>query len=116
MAINGSCHCGAVAFTMEDEPTQAVECNCSICRRKGHLLAFSPVEKFTLHTPREALGAYTFGKHNIRHQFCSTCGCGTFGEGKGPDGKPMVAVNMRCAENFDLATLTIIQFDGAHKL
>ena len=30
-----------------------------------------------------------------------------------PDGRPMVAVNLRCAEDFDLSRLTVTQFDGA---
>lgn len=61
--------------------------------------------------PGEAI--YTFGKHVIRHQFCKTCGCAPFGEGSGPDGKEMVAVNLRCVEEIDLSKLTISQFDGA---
>ncbi|MGE0714788.1 MAG: GFA family protein [Alphaproteobacteria bacterium] len=114
MAVRGSCHCGAVAFTMDDDPKQAIECNCSICRRKAHLLAFVPPEKFRLETSRDALAVYTFGKHVIRHQFCKTCGCGPFAEGVGPDGKAMVAVNLRCAEDgFDLSKVEIRQYDGA---
>jgi hypothetical protein len=34
-------------------------------------------------------------------------------EGTGPDGEAMVAVNLRCAENRDLSTIKITQFDGA---
>ena len=56
---------------------------------------------------------YTFGKHVIRHQFCKTCGCAPFAEGTGPDGNAMVVINLRCAENIDLATIRITQFDGA---
>ena len=116
MAIRGSCHCGAVSYSLDEDPTEAMECNCSICRRKGHLLAFAPAAKFRLETSRETLAVYTFGKHRIRHQFCKTCGCGPFAESQGPDGMPMVAVNLRCAEDFDLSKLKVTQFDGAHKL
>lgn len=116
MAMRGSCHCGAVAYSLDDRPTQAIECNCSICRRKAHLLAFVVPDKFTLETPRSALSVYTFGRHVIRHQFCSTCGCAPFAEGVGPDGKAMVAVNLRCAEDFDLSTVKVLPYDGASKL
>ena len=34
MATRGSCHCGKIAFHIDAEPTEAIECNCSICRRK----------------------------------------------------------------------------------
>jgi hypothetical protein len=113
MPTTGSCHCGKIRFSLADTPTGAMQCNCSICRRKGYLLAFATPDKFTLETPREEIAAYTFGKHVIRHQFCRTCGCAPFGEGVGPDGQPMVAVNLRCADGIDLDSLTITSFDGA---
>jgi len=112
--IRGSCHCGKVAYTLDIEPpTQAMECNCSICRRKGYLLAFSTPDKLKIETPRDELTVYTFNTHNIRHQFCKTCGCAPFGEGTGPDGKAMVAVNLRCAADIDLSEIKVTQFDGA---
>lgn len=36
MNYKGSCHCGAVAFEVEGEIGQVIDCNCSICSRKGH--------------------------------------------------------------------------------
>lgn len=111
MPIRGSCHCGAVAYILDDEPAEAIQCNCSICRRKGYVLAFAARDKFTLETPRDALSAYTFNKHAISHQFCKTCGCAPFAEGDGPQG-PMVAVNLRCAD-VDLDAVKVTPFDGA---
>ena len=113
MRIRGSCHCGKIAYSTDVETSEAMACNCSICRRKGYLLVFVPAEKFTLETPRDAITVYTFNKHVIRHQFCKTCGCAPFGEGTGPDGKAMVAINLRCAEGVDIAKLKITPFDGA---
>lgn len=113
MAIRGSCHCGNVAYTLDAEPREAMECNCSICRRKGYLLAFASPDQFTLETPRDALTTYTFGNHAIQHMFCKTCGCAPFGEGTGPDDQTMVAINLRCAENVDLSQVNVTQFDGA---
>jgi hypothetical protein len=114
MTIRGSCHCGNVAYSLKAEPPrEAMECNCSICRRKGYLHWFVDPAAFTLDTPREALAAYTFGKRLIRHQFCRTCGCAPFIEGTPPGGgKPVVSVNLRCTD-LDLPALTIKPFDGA---
>jgi hypothetical protein len=113
MTIRGSCHCGKVAYSLDEAmPTEAMECNCSICRRKGYLHHFTTPDKLTLETPREEMAVYTFNKHNIRHQFCKTCGCVPFNEGMGPKG-PMVSVNLRCVEGIDLGSLKIGQFDGA---
>ena len=113
MPIHGSCHCGRIAYRLDAEPTEAIECNCSICRRKGALLAAFAPDQFHLETTRDHIAVYTFGKHVIRHQFCKVCGCAPFSEGTGPDGEPMVAVNLRCADDLDLSTIKVIQFDGA---
>jgi hypothetical protein len=113
MTVQGSCHCGRIAYSLDAEPTEAIECNCSICRRKGALLAAFAPDKFQLETSRDDIAVYTFGKHVIRHQFCKTCGCAPFAEGIGPDGEAMVAINLRCAENVDLSTVKISRFDGA---
>ncbi len=46
MSYTGTCHCGAVSFTVNaDAPTSAVSCNCSHCRRKGFLLTFVPAAR-----------------------------------------------------------------------
>jgi hypothetical protein len=114
MSIRGSCHCGKIAYSLNaDSPTEAIECNCSICRRKGHLLAFFTPDKFTLDTSRDDIAVYTFNKHVIRHQFCKVCGCAPFSEGVGPDGQAMVAINLRCVEGIDLSKIRITPFDGA---
>lgn len=112
MNYHGSCHCGRIAFDVEGELTQAMECNCSHCSRKGYLLWFVPREQFTLQTPESDMSVYTFNKHVIQHYFCPTCGCAPMGFGKGPDGKAMAAVNVRCLESVDMANLKRAQFDG----
>jgi hypothetical protein len=33
----GGCHCGAVRFEVDVEEHRAVECNCSICTKKGFI-------------------------------------------------------------------------------
>ena len=101
MAIRGSCHCGRLAYRLDAAPTEAIECNCSICRRKGSLLAAVAPDQFHLETSRDDIATYSFGRHVIRHHFCKICG------------KAMVAVNLRCAEDLDLSTLKVAQFDGA---
>ena len=114
MAFQGSCHCGAVKFSVDaDLPKQAMSCNCSICRRKGMLMAFFPVAKFTLAQGEDALQTYQFNKHRLSHRFCKTCGIHVFAGGIGPDGNEMRAVNLRCVPDADLDALTSQKFDGA---
>ena len=66
MKFKGSCHCGAVAFEVEGELKEVVDCNCSICQRKGALLWFVPRASLHLTTPEEAVATYSFGKAPLR--------------------------------------------------
>lgn len=108
----GSCHCGAVTFTVDADITKALECNCSHCYQKGFLLAFVPGENFTLLSGEDNLTEYRFNKKFIAHLFCKTCGVQAFGRGTSPEGKETVAVNVRCLEGINPTSLTIEQFDG----
>ena len=107
----GSCHCGKVSFEIETDLQQVIECNCSICRKKGYLLTFAPREALTV-TGEENLSTYTFNTHTIRHRFCSNCGTATFGEGKQPTGEAMVAINVRCLDTMELSDLKPMPFNG----
>ncbi len=114
MSYTGTCHCGAVSFTVNaDAPTSAVSCNCSHCRRKGFLLTFVPADRFTLNSGDEALRPYTFNKHKIRHMFCQTCGTEAFAYGNNPDGSEVRAVNLRCVPGIDIDALELQKYDGA---
>jgi hypothetical protein len=112
MHYTGSCHCGDIAFDVEGTLTQVMECNCSHCSRKGYLLWFVPRDKLRLTTPEDRLATYTFNKHVIQHHFCPRCGCAPFGFGNLPNGAATAAINVRCLEGVDLASLSRVQHDG----
>ena len=112
MTHKGSCHCSNVAFEVEGHPESAMACNCSICQRKGSLLWFVARDKVRLLTPEDNASTYLFRKHVIKHRFCPTCGIHPYAEGVMPDGTPMIAINVRCLEDIDLASVPVTQFDG----
>jgi hypothetical protein len=112
MNYKGSCHCGGIRFEVEGDFREVMECNCSICSRKGSLLGFAPQEKLKMLTPKEQMGTYTFNKHIIKHHFCPTCGIHPLAEAKDRSGKPTAAINVRCLEGIDLDSLKVKQFDG----
>jgi hypothetical protein len=115
MSFRGSCHCGKLAYTVDEAvPTRAMACNCSICRRQGLLHHFTTPDKFTREASDEDVAVYTFNKHVVQHQFCKTCGCAPFAQGEGPNG-PMVEINLRCADGVDLDSLEVTAFDGASR-
>jgi hypothetical protein len=108
----GSCHCGRVAFEVEGDLGGATACNCSMCSRKGSLLWFVPRQALRLLTSEEDTATYTFNKHVIKHRFCRTCGIHPYGEGADPNGNPMAAINIRCLDGINLASVPVQHFDG----
>lgn len=112
MLYKGSGHCGKIAFEAEGELEQAIQCNCSICSKRGYLLWFVPRGQLRLLTPESHLATYTFNTHRIKHYFCPTCGCAPFGEGAGPTGEAMAAINVRCLDDTDISALNIVPYDG----
>lgn len=112
MIQKGSCHCGKIAFEVEGQPGDLLECNCSHCQRKGYLLWFTGRDQVKMLTPEKAMSTYTFNKHVIQHHFCPTCGCAPFGFGTDPSGKKTAAINVRCLDDIDLDKFKRIPYDG----
>ncbi|MGN2247947.1 GFA family protein [Frateuria sp. GZRR35] len=112
MRYHGSCHCGRIAFDVEGELDQVIDCNCSHCSRKGYLLWFVPRERLDLATPEADMATYTFNKHAIAHRFCPDCGCAPLAFGSMPDGTPTAAINVRCLEDLDVAAVKRVPVDG----
>ncbi len=108
---HGSCHCGAVTFTVTADIEKVISCNCSHCARKGFLLAFVPAEQFELLSGEENLTEYRFNSKHIAHLFCKTCGVQCFGRGE-HDGKKTIAVNVRTIPEINPDELTITKVDG----
>ena len=108
----GGCHCGKVRYEIKADVDKVVSCNCSICSKSGSLLTFIPETQFKLTSGGDRLIDYQFNKHAIHHMVCPDCGIKSFAKANAPDGTPSVAVNVRCLDDIDLKTLTIVEFDG----
>lgn len=108
----GGCHCQKVRFEVTIAADTAMGCNCSMCAKKGSLLSFVAPEAFTLKSGDDNLADYQFNKHNIHHLFCKTCGVTSFARGTKRDGTPMIAVNVRCLDDFDLTKVDVKMVDG----
>ena len=106
----GGCHCGAIRFQVVVEEHQAIECNCSICRKKGFLHLIVPPEKFTLLQGKEDLTTYTFNTHTAKHTFCRICGIHPFYT---PRSHPnSIDVNIRTFDEDVIEKFAIQYFDG----
>jgi hypothetical protein len=108
----GGCHCGKVRYEVTTELAQLIECNRSICSKRGFLWTFTAPAQFKLLSGQDTMPDYQFGKKRIHHFFCPTCGVQSFARGIAPSGQEMVAINARCLDGVDIAALKIQPFDG----
>jgi hypothetical protein len=110
----GGCHCGRVRFEV-DAPArvQALDRNCSICRRTGFLHLIVPARAFRLLSGADALAEYTFGTGAAKHRFCRHCGIKAFYVPRShPDG---IDVNVRCLDAGTVEALEIVPFDDGDR-
>ena len=111
---SGSCHCESVRFEIEGSIERVVQCNCSICSKKGALHHAVAPGSFRLLCGQEQLGTYRFGTGEARHHFCTVCGIHVFAR---PRGSPeLYSVNVRTLDNFSIQPSgpEVVQFDGQH--
>lgn len=108
----GGCHCGLVRFEATANLDPVIQCNCSICTKRGLLWAFIAPTKFALRAGEDDLVDYQFGHKRIHHVFCSVCGVESFAHGIGPQGDEVVALNARCIDGIDAEALNKSPFDG----
>lgn len=107
----GSCHCGAVKFEVQSTLSPALRCNCSLCRRKGAVMAAVDPKHFKLLSGENSLSLYQFNTRAAKHYFCKVCGIYTFHRPRtNPD---IYRVNVGCLEGVDPFSLEVGLNDGA---
>ncbi len=72
----GRCHCGAVEieFSLPNGIVNPRRCDCSICRRKGAIVASVNLDQIRILKGEDALTLYQFNTHTAKHYFCRHCG------------------------------------------
>jgi hypothetical protein len=76
--LEGGCHCGAIRFRVRVRELVALDCNCSICTKKGFLHVIVGESDLDILSGGDSLATYTFGTHTAKHHFCNTCGIHPF--------------------------------------
>ncbi|HHF2965855.1 GFA family protein [Vibrio alginolyticus] len=71
-----SCHCGKVELELAlpngiEKPRR---CDCSMCRRRGAIVASVPLNGIRIVQGEEVLKQYQFNTHTAKHFFCGECG------------------------------------------
>ena len=105
-----SCHCGTVVLEL-DLPDGIVDprrCDCSMCRRRGAIVASVPLAGITIVQGDEALRLYQFNTKVAKHYFCSICGIYTHHQRRSFPNQ--FGYNVGCLEGinpFDLETVPL---------
>jgi hypothetical protein len=110
----GRCHCGGVEFTvtLENGLEDLRRCNCSLCRRKGAIMASAPVEHLKVTKGAELLSLYTWNTGTAKHYFCKICGIYTHHQRR--SNPALFGFNVACLDDVDPYALTDIRIgDGA---
>ena len=70
------CHCGYVQleFSLPNGIEKPRRCDCSICRRKGAIVASVKLDGINIVKGKEFLKLYQFNTYTAKHYFCSNCG------------------------------------------
>ncbi|WP_369935142.1 GFA family protein [Xanthomonas tesorieronis] len=111
-----SCHCGAVQIDLELHRgiVDPRRCNCSLCRRRGAIVAAVPLAALHVREGGDALRLYTFNTHTAQHYFCSVCGIYTHHQRRSDPGE--YGYNVGCLKGVDPYALAIAVpvSDGVH--
>jgi len=110
----GNCHCGAVIFEVELQNglEKLRRCNCSLCRRKGAVMASVPLTRLKVIKGADKLTLYQWNTRTAKHYFCSVCGIYTHHQRRSAPNE--YAFNVACLENVDPFSLGDIPVgDGA---
>jgi hypothetical protein len=110
-----SCHCGAVVLeiSLPDGIVDPRHCACSICRRKGAVMASVPLAGIHIVQGEEHLKVYQFNTQVAKHYFCSLCGIYTHHQRR--SNPHQYGYNVGCLEGvnpFEIAGVRV--YDGVH--
>ena len=110
----GSCHCGAVEFqvTLHNGLENIRRCNCSLCKRKGAIMAMVPLANLDVTKGMDNLTLYQWNTFTAKHYFCRTCGIYTHHQRRSVPTE--YGFNIACIEGVDPFTYTdVVVGDGA---
>ena len=110
-----NCHCGAVelALSLPNGLEDVRRCNCSMCRRRGAIVASVPLAAITIVRGEDSLRLYQFNTHTARHHFCGHCGIYTHHQRR--SNPAQYAFNVGCLEGVDPTLIDrVTYYDGVN--
>jgi hypothetical protein len=103
--VKGTCHCKAVEFEVDlvNGFENIRRCNCSICSRKGAIMAGVPLERLRVTLGAKKLSLYQWNTKTAKHYFCGVCGIYTHHQRRSVPTE--YGFNLACIEGIDLAAI-----------
>lgn len=104
----GQCHCGSVKFTvrLENGLIEPRRCNCSMCRRRGAVVASVALKDLIIDQGADVLSVYQFNTHTAKHYFCARCGIYTHHQRR--SNPELYAFNIACLDGIDPLVLRYV--------
>jgi len=94
-----SSHCGGVelSLSLPEGLVDPRRCDCSMCRRRGAIVASIPLADLEVTSGQGWLSIYQFNTFTAKHYFCSKCGIYTHHQRR--SNSHLFAFNVACLED-----------------
>ena len=108
------CHCGAVEVEVQFENglENIRRCDCSLCKRKGAVMAAIPIANLKVVKGRDNLTLYQWNTKVAEHYFCKTCGIYTHHKRRSNPNE--YGINIACIEGVNPYSYGEIPIGNAH--
>ena len=98
MQINGACHCRAVTFTAEIDPSRVLVCHCTDCQVLSgapfRAVVAAPIDKFNLNGTTKSYVKVAQSGNRRAQVFCPECGTPLFATA--PESPSSVIIRLGC--------------------
>ena len=110
------CHCKKVKIQLKNKNilNDFTRCDCSLCIRRGSIMAVIPIEDLKILSGEKNLKIYKFGKNQAKHYFCSICGIYTHHRSFTSPNK--YCINLGCLDNIDYFKLNKVPVFNGKKI
>lgn len=114
--LNLSCHCGQIRVKIEKRPDHVNECNCTLCSKTGARWAYFHPSEVSVEGVTSGYCRDDKSEPAAMVRFCANCGSTTHftltESAVAKFGNSMMGVNMRLADERDLAGVELRYPDG----
>src|SRR3954468_22857253 len=111
-----SCHCGQIRLEIRKQPEYINECNCTLCSKSGARWAYFHPSEVSVEGKTKGYSRQDKEDPAAEVQFCADCGSTTHftltASAASRFGNTLMGVNMRLADEGDLAGMELRYPDG----